>query len=1212
MAEMTNVERNPYANQGGGTDNAIIMEEEEIEIVLPESEEELNIADFMEVVEDVITPYDHNENLVLQLENDQLDEIARSVIEGFEADKESRSEWESTFEKGFDLLGLKLRETSEPFEGACTAVHPLLIESAVKFQSKATQELFPSKGPVKAQIVGSPTPEKDKQANRVMDFMNYQLTDQMTEYFEELERMLFNLPVFGSAFKKTYWDMSYERPVSEFVPIDQFYVSNFAADLKQADRYTHVLYRSPNDLKRDIDAGMYTIDHYDDDGLPNATPVQPTPIKAKMNRIMGIEPNYDEEPQYTILEQHCYLEIETEDDENELTVALPYIVSIDEQSRKILCIRRNWREDDPRKEKLMWFTHYRFVPGFGFYGLGFIHFLGNMTQTATAALRNLIDAGQFANLPGGFKARGVRLVGDNDPIAPGEFKEVEATGIDLTKSIIPLPYKEPSQTLMQMLKFVADTGQKFADSTEQVIADSTNYGPVGTTLALLEASTKFFTAIHKRIHYSQRNELRILARINYDYLPDEYPYDIVNIEGKIFKSDFDGRVDILPVSDPNVPSGSHRLAMAQTVMQMAQQAPQGMYNLREVNRVMLDAAGIDHPERFLIPEQKAEPRDPISDINAASQGMPIKAFPGQDHDAHITVKQSFIADPTLGQNPVMQALVPILQANIREHMIMKYEEQMSGMLQAGIEQAGVGSEEAINEITKGAAQEILQNNQRMAEMGSVQDLERMTLDLQRQQLELEREKVKIDSVQSAAQIALDEQELELKKDTLELNAAEKVAKIKGVREDREIVAETKAADRDDKFLIEMMKMLLKETGATVDTLKEEVTLRPESFQTGGDTFFSTIGDYASQAGMSVMDLITNIFGGGKDISTEEEDVTVLQRNPNMPTEEESLIDITQSDTLDTPMKTPSEFMPNLSGQLTPTPVTSSALPPAPGSLAERVQKGFEDTQRKVAEKKAREARKITTEKLPPLVGETALDKQVREEKETAKSIVTKNQRDFENLQRRLSQQALDKQMKDIAKGKGPVMAPGDLQTKPPFTVIGKPFATVANAIMAGETGNENDPYIFTKVKGKIDKAGKPVISSAYGPAQITYTLTEDVIKNNKDTLKKDKGFENYLKKFVQQGRDSWNFEERGKVKRNGKWSNLSDKEKNLFVRGGKGNISQEEHKKYYMKLFELAVKEKIRNTNPQNAEELMKAWYGKVPNDSYRKRFNKIFKQTKE
>ena len=869
MADRTssNVERNPYANQGG---DGMVIEEEEIEIVLP-MDEDSGLQGFLEVVEEMT--YNHNENLVDQLDASDLDEIATTVIDGFEADKESRGEWEATFEKGFDLLGLKLRETSEPFEGACTAVHPLLIESAVKFQSKATQELFPSKGPVKTQILGNPTIEKDRQANRVMNFMNYQLTDQMPEYFSELERMLFNLPVFGSAFKKTFWDMSFERPMSEFVPIDQFYVSNFASDLQNAERYTHVVYRSPNDLKRDIEAGMYSLDHYDDEGLPQATAVEPTPIKSKMDMILGITPNYDEEPQYTILEQHCYLEIEEEvdDDDNAMTVALPYIVSVDEHSRKVLCIRRNWSEDDPRKEKLLWFTHYRFVPGFGFYGLGFIHFLGNLTATATSAVRNLVDAGQFATLPGGFKARGVRIVGSNDAIAPGEFKEVEATGVDLTKSIIPLPYKEPSQTLMSMLQFVTAAGQKFADATEQVISDSTNYGPVGTTLALLEASTKFFSAIHKRLHYSQRQELRILARINHDFLPDEYPYDIANLEGKIFKSDFDGRVDIIPVSDPNVPSSSHRLAMAQTVMQMAQQAPQGMYNLREINRVMLDAAGIENPDQFLIPEQKAEPRDPISDINAASQGMPIKAFPGQDHQAHITVKQAFIADPTLGQNPIMQALVPILQANIREHMIMQYEEQMTGMLTQGVEQAGVGSPEAISKITQGAAQEILQNNQRMAEQGSVEDLERMTLELQRQQLELEREKVKIDAAQKAADIALQEEKLDLEKDKVEVNAAEKLAKIKGVARDREIVAQSKTADRDDKFLIEVMKMLVKETGATVEKMKEEVVLRPERFKAGGfaegdvvgnplEGLMGMIGNFAQTAAMPITSVIEMIFG----------------------------------------------------------------------------------------------------------------------------------------------------------------------------------------------------------------------------------------------------------------------------------------------------------------------------------------------------------------
>ena len=893
MAEITNMERNPYANQGGNP--AIIQEEQEIEIVLP-SEGDIEIEDLLGGMEEF--SYNHNENLVESLDSDELDSIAGKVIEGFEADKESRGEWEDTFEKGFDLLGLKLRETTEPFEGACTAVHPLLIESAVKFQSKAIQELFPSKGPVKTQIIGNPTIDKDRQATRVMNFMNYQLTDQMPEYFSELERMLFNLPIFGSAFKKTYWDMSFERPMSEFVPIEQFYVSNFASDLQNAERYTHVVYRSPNDLKRDIESGMYTLDHYDEDRLPQATPVQPTPITSKMNMIMGIDPNYDEEPQYTILEQHCYLEIEEEIDENDdaLTVALPYIVSVDEHSRKVLCIRRNWAETDPRKEKLLWFTHYRFVPGFGFYGLGFIHFLGNLTATATSAVRNLIDAGQFATLPGGFKARGVRIVGSNDAIAPGEFKEVEATGIDLTKSIIPLPYKEPSSTLMQMLQFVTAAGQKFADSTEQVIADSTNYGPVGTTLALLEASTKFFSAIHKRLHYSQRQELKILSRINFDFLPNEYPYDLANIEGQIFKNDFDGRIDIIPVSDPNVPSASHRLAMAQTVMQMAQQAPAGMYNLREINRTMLDAAGIENPDKFLIPEQEPQPLDPISDINAIAQGMPIKSFPGQDHQAHIAVKQAFLADPTLGQNEMMQSLVPVLQANIREHMIMQYEEQMAGMLQNGVAEAGSGSPEAISKITQGAAQEILQNNQRMAAMGTPEDLERMTLDLQRQQLELERERLKIDAAQKAADIAIDEEKLDLQRDSLEIEAAEKLAKIKGVAKDRNIVAESKAADRDDKFLLKMMDLLIKETGTTVEKLKEEVVLRPEIYQEGGITvpmipskpsssadLYKILDDTAVEMGISVEDLLTKVEEASPTAPVQEteidETVTTIESEP---------------------------------------------------------------------------------------------------------------------------------------------------------------------------------------------------------------------------------------------------------------------------------------------------------------------------------------------
>jgi hypothetical protein len=526
----------------------------------------------MEVGFDVEGFYD---NLVDTLDEDNLIQIGAEVYDKFEADKASRSEWESMFERGFDLLGLKLEETTEPFEGAATAVHPLLIESAVKFQSRASQELFPSSGPVKTQVLGDATVERQRQGNRVQNFMNYQLTEQMPEYFDEFERMLFHLPLIGSAFKKVYFDSSVDRPVSEFVPIDQFYVSYYATDLRRADRYTHVLYRSPREIAEGMVSGMYA-----DIDLPDPYNPEQSALTEKMDTVLGLSPSSDLDQQYVLLEQHCYLELE------DYPTACPYIVTIEESSQKVLSIRRNWKEEDKNREKKMFFTHYRFVPGFGFYGLGLIHFLGNLTMSATAAMRSLIDAGQFANLPGGFKAKGVRVVGDNDPIAPGEFKEVEATGMDLSKSIVPLPYKEPSATLFNMMQFTAAAGQKFADTTEQVITEGSNYGPVGTTMALLEASSKFFSAIHKRLHKSQKDEFKILARINYESLPNEYPYDVPGISENVFRKDFDGRVDVIPVSDPNIPSSAHRLMMTQMAMQLAQTSPPGMFNMEELNRTL--------------------------------------------------------------------------------------------------------------------------------------------------------------------------------------------------------------------------------------------------------------------------------------------------------------------------------------------------------------------------------------------------------------------------------------------------------------------------------------------------------------------------------------------------------------------------------------------------------------------------------------------------
>ena len=797
-------EKNPYEKMAEKITNVIPMptQEENNEGPTYQLEDDGGITvDFSEESIEMGASIEIEEwygNLAENMDEEELEEIGSIVLDDFSSDKESRAEWEAMFERGFDLLGLKIQDTAEPFEGACTAVHPLLIESAVKFQSKASQELFPSKGPVKAQILGKVTPDKEMQANRVQDFMNYQVTEQMPEYFDEFERMLFHLPLIGSAFKKVYYDATLKRPVSEFVPIDQFYVSYYASNLRKAERYTHVVYRSPVDLAKEIRNGLYL-----DLELPEASNPTLTPLSEKMDTILGLSPTMDSDPQYTLLEQHCYLDIK--DSESEEGESLPYIVTIEEQSRQVLSIRRNFKPDDPTKEKNIHFVHYRFVPGFSFYGLGLMHFLGNITMTATAAMRSLVDAGQFANLPGGFKAKGVRMVGDNDPIAPGEFKEVEALGIDLSKAIVPLPYKEPSQTLFQMLGFMTTAGQKFADSTEQVVADAASYGPVGTTMALLEASSKFFSAIHKRLHKSQREEFKLLADIDFNYLPNEYPYDVPMAERNIFKSDFDGKVDIIPVSDPNIPSNAHRLMLSQMTLQMAQQSPPGMFNLEALNRSILNAVNMPNIDEILPPKPEPKPMDPVSDILAASKGIPIAAFAGQDHDAHMQVKMAYLQDPQNGGNPTMQRLQPILASNIQEHSVMKYQEQMNGLTQQKLQQ-NVAPEAAQNPaVVQGAmaeaAQEILNAN--MA-MGKQQSPEQQMVELEQKRVELDMQKLQLQAAKDNAQAVQDAQEMELKQTELLLKTAQ--------GKETQALKEQKAeADRLSKQQMKALDMLSKLT-----------------------------------------------------------------------------------------------------------------------------------------------------------------------------------------------------------------------------------------------------------------------------------------------------------------------------------------------------------------------------------------------------------------
>jgi len=821
------VEKNPFEQKEESTNvvniNATVPEDENVSFeVADDGGVVVNFGE--EGIEEEVTAKEYYTNLAEDMEEGLLNDIANTVIDNFQADKDSRGEWDSMFERGFDLLGLKLEDTTEPFEGACTAVHPLLIESAVKFQAKASQELFPAGGPVKAQILGNQSVEKQEQANRVQNFMNYQITEQMPEYFDEFERMLFHLPLIGSAIKKVYYDAGLERPVSEFVPIDQFYVSYYASNLKKADRYTHVIYRNPVDMQRDIEAGIYA-----DVNLPTPSNPSQTNLSEKLNTIMGISPTADSDPQYVLLEQHVHLDIpDPECEEGEFA---PYIITVEEESRQVLSIRRNYRAKDANKEKRMHFVHYKFVPGFSFYGLGLIHFLGNLTLTATSAMRSLVDAGQFANLPGGFKAKGVRMVGDNEPIAPGEFKEVEATGIDLQKAIVPLPYKEPSSVLYSMLGFVTAAGQKFADSTEQIVSDAASYGPVGTTMALIEASSKFFSGVHKRLHKSQRDEFKIIAEIDYDYLPGEYPYDVPNASREIFRKDFDGVVDVVPVSDPNIPSNAHRMMLANMALQMAQQSPPGMFNLEALNRTILNAANMPNIEEILPMAPKPQPLDPVSDIAAATKGIPISAFPGQNHDAHIQVKMAYLSDPMNGANPIMARLKPVLESNIQEHSIMKYQEQMSGTTKLMMEQMPQQAQQPteIEAVMAAAAQDVLNANKAMGQQMSP---EQQLVALEQAKVELEKEKLKLDAAKENAKIAIEAQGLDIKRQAQMLDAQDKgltaqlkVEKSNADRTSREALKQldvmTKLAIEDEKIQLEQQKMLFDSAKKQADVEQKE-------------------------------------------------------------------------------------------------------------------------------------------------------------------------------------------------------------------------------------------------------------------------------------------------------------------------------------------------------------------------------------------------------
>jgi len=613
----------------------------------------------------------HFANLAEYLDDDILDPLG-SELKGLYVDyKESRGDWERTYTQGLDLLGFKYEDRTEPFQGASGATHPVLAEAVTQFQAQAYKELLPAAGPVRTQQVGAPNPQKEQQAERVKDFMNYQLMQEMKEYEPEFDQMLFYLPLSGSTFKKVYYDALLGRAVSKFVPADDLLVPYSATSLDDADTIIHKIHMSKNDLRkqqingfyRDIDLG----DPYDENDA----------IAQKERELEGIRKTDSDPDMYTLLECHVDLDLENFEDINEQTgeptgIKLPYIVTIEEGSREVLSIKRNYDPQDPKKKRISYFTHFKFLPGLGFYGFGLIHMIGGLSRTATAALRQLLDAGTLSNLPSGFRVRGLRVRDDAQPIQPGEFRDVDAPGGNLRESFLPLPFKEPSATLLQLMGIVVQAGQRFASIADMQVGDGNQGAAVGTTVALLERGSRVMSSIHKRLYVSLKQEFKMLARVFSLYLPPEYPYDVVGGQRVIKQQDFDERIDILPIADPNIFSQTQRISLAQTQLQLAQTNPR-IHNLYQAYRSMYEAIGVKNVDLILPPPQPPQPMDPSMEHIQAMGGKSFQAFPKQDHKAHIDAHLSFMGTILVRNNP---AMVSALQKNILEHITLMAQEQI--------------------------------------------------------------------------------------------------------------------------------------------------------------------------------------------------------------------------------------------------------------------------------------------------------------------------------------------------------------------------------------------------------------------------------------------------------------------------------------------------------------------------------------------------------
>jgi hypothetical protein len=739
-------------------------------------------------IEQVEVEDDFNANLAEEMDEDELTQLCNDLIGEFEEDTSSRKDWMQTYVDGLELLGMKIEDRTEPWPGACGIVHPLLSEALVKFQAETIMETFPSSGPVKTQIIGKETPEKREAALRVKDDMNYQLTDVMVEYRPEHERMLWGLGLAGNAFKKVYYDPYLERQVSLFVPAEDVVVPYGASNLENAERVTHVMRKTENELRRLQVAGFYC-------DVELGDPVEAfDEVEKKIAEKMGFRASSDD--RYKILEMHVDMDLpgyEDKDEDGEPTgIALPYVVTIEKGTQTVLAIRRNWNPDDDTKQKRNHFVHYSYIPGFGFYAFGLIHLIGAFAKSGTSIIRQLVDAGTLSNLPGGFKTKGLRVKGDDTPISPAEFRDVDVASGTIKDNIMTLPYKEPSQVLYSLLGTIVEEGRRFASAADLKVSDMSAQSPVGTTLAILERTLKVMSAVQARIHYSMKQEFKLLKTIIRDYTPEDYSYEPVEGPPRAKKSDYD-QVYVIPVSDPNAATMSQKVVQYQAVMQLAQQAPQ-LYDLPYLHRQMLEVLGIKNASKLVPMEDDEKPRDPVSENMDVLTGKPVKAFIYQDHQAHITVHMAAMQDPKIrqmvGQSPMANQMMGAMAAHIQEHVAFEYrrqlEEQLGVPYPAPDQDMPEDMEVQISRLAAAGAQKLLARNQAEAAQQQAQQVaqdpivQMQQAELALKQAELQRKSTKdqLDAAAKADQLEIEKQRIEAQKEIAGMQVGAKTAKDK--------------------------------------------------------------------------------------------------------------------------------------------------------------------------------------------------------------------------------------------------------------------------------------------------------------------------------------------------------------------------------------------------------------------------------------------------